>query len=74
MTCSEGDLRKAITYLQCATRLKQADRCVKSSDVLEIAGILNDKVIEKIMDTCASGSFEKVEACVQVIYYVFFYK
>lgn len=65
VTCSEGDLRKAITYLQCATRLKQADRCVKSSDILEIAGILSDKVIDKIMDTCATSSFEKVEACVQ---------
>ena len=67
MTCSEGDLRKAITYLQCATRLKQEDRCVKSSDVLEIAGILSQKVISKILDTCATGSFEKVEECVQVI-------
>ncbi|RNA03190.1 Replication factor C subunit 4, partial [Brachionus plicatilis] len=37
VTCSEGDLRKAITYLQCASRLKSV--CIKSSDILEIAGV-----------------------------------
>ena len=65
VSCSEGDLRKAITYLQCASKLKIDSGCVKSSDVLEIAGILNDSVIEKILDTCGTGSFEKVEQCVQ---------
>ncbi|CAF1031637.1 unnamed protein product [Brachionus calyciflorus] len=65
VNCSEGDLRKAITYLQCASRLKLESGCIKSSDVLEIAGILKDDVIEKILDTCSTGSFEKVEQCVQ---------
>lgn len=36
VSCSEGDLRKAITYLQCASRLKSV---IKSSDILEIAGV-----------------------------------
>jgi hypothetical protein len=39
VTCSEGDLRKAITFMQCAARLKP-DTCIKSSDILEIAGVL----------------------------------
>jgi DNA polymerase III delta prime subunit len=39
VTCSEGDLRKAITYLQCAARLKIDTGCIKSSDILEIAGV-----------------------------------
>jgi replication factor C subunit 2/4 len=68
VTCSEGDLRKAITYLQCAARLKP-DNVIKSSDILEIAGVLNERVIDKIMDTCLTGSFEKVEACVQELIY-----
>lgn len=68
ITCSEGDLRKAITYMQCATRLKEKE-CIKSSDILEIAGMLNEKVITNILDVCASGSFEKVEHCVQEIIY-----
>jgi len=69
VTCSEGDLRKAITYLQCAARLKIDTGCIKSSDILEIAGILSDSLIEKIIDTCATGSFEKVEICTQNLIY-----
>lgn len=68
VTISEGDLRKAITYMQCAARLKQND-CIKSSDIMEIAGILDEKVIVSILDACASGSFEKVERCVQDVIY-----
>jgi replication factor C subunit 2/4 len=69
VSCSEGDLRKAITYLQCAARLKAETNCIKSSDILEIAGILDDKVISKIIDTCSTGSFEKIETCVQELIY-----
>lgn len=68
VTCSEGDLRKAITYMQCASRLK-ANECIKSSDILEIAGILKPQVINKILDSCAMGSFEKIETCVQDMIY-----
>lgn len=68
VTCSEGDLRKAITYMQCAARLKP-NECIKSSDILEIAGILDDKVLINILDTCAMGKFEKVELCVQNMIY-----
>lgn len=68
VTCSEGDLRKAITYLQCVARLK-IDESITSEDILEIAGVLKDKVIEKIIDTCSTGSFERVEECVQELIY-----
>ncbi len=54
--------------MQCAARLKP-DNVIKSSDILEIAGVLNERVIDKIMDTCLTGSFEKVEACVQELIY-----
>lgn len=68
VSSSEGDLRKAITYMQCAARLKK-DECIKSSDILDIAGILKEDVIMKILDTCSTGSFEKVETSVQEIIY-----
>lgn len=68
VTISEGDLRKAITYMQCSARLKQND-CIKSTDILEIAGILDNKVITNILDVCASGSFEKVEQATQDVIY-----
>lgn len=69
VTCSEGDLRKAITYMQCAARLKQGSGCIKSSDILEIAGVLKDKVIDKLLDTCAGNSFEATETFVQELIY-----
>jgi len=64
--CSEGDLRKAITYLQCAARLKQSSTCIKSSDILEIAGVVKNESIEKLLDLCQQNSFEKIEQFVQV--------
>lgn len=39
VACSEGDLRKAITYLQCAARLRQNSGPIKSTDILDIAGV-----------------------------------
>lgn len=59
--------------MQCAARLKPTE-CIKSSDVLEIAGILNEKVITNIIDTCGKGSFEKVETCVQVSLFKIIYQ
>ena len=41
VACSEGDLRKAITYLQCAARLRQNTGPIKSTDILDIAGVRN---------------------------------
>jgi replication factor C subunit 2/4 len=63
--CSEGDLRKAITYLQCAAKLKIKD-VIKASDIYEIAGVIKEETIRKLLDVCASNSFEKVELFVQV--------
>lgn len=63
--CSEGDLRKAITYLQCAAKLKIKE-VIKSSDIYEIAGVIKEETIKKLLDVCVSNSFEKVELFVQV--------
>ena len=54
-----------LNFFQCVARLK-IDGCITSEDILEIAGVLKDKVIEKLIDTCSTGSFERVEECVQV--------
>jgi replication factor C subunit 2/4 len=67
ISCSEGDLRRAITYLQYSARLKKGGMsCIKSSDVLEIAGVVRTEAIENLLDTCLTNSFEKVEAEAQV--------
>ncbi|XP_053315209.1 replication factor C subunit 4 [Spea bombifrons] len=61
---SEGDLRKAITFLQSATRLT-AGQEITHQVVIEIAGVIPKETIDEILVTCQSGSFEKLENAVK---------
>ncbi|XP_029004992.1 replication factor C subunit 4 isoform X2 [Betta splendens] len=63
---SEGDLRKAITYLQSAARLNN-DKDVTECAVIEIAGIVPPKMINKLLQICFKGTFEKLEDAVRVV-------
>lgn len=63
---SEGDMRKAITYLQSAQRLKGEDM-VEADDISEIAGVVPSKMADKLFEACGSDSFEKLDATVQEI-------
>lgn len=65
VTCSEGDLRKAITFLQCAAKVKQNDGCINENDIFDIVGVLRNDLIERFVDVCSSGTFEKIENFVQ---------
>jgi len=38
LSTSEGDMRKAITTLQSAARLK-VDECIMKADIIEISGV-----------------------------------
>ncbi|XP_034988705.1 replication factor C subunit 4 isoform X2 [Zootoca vivipara] len=58
---SEGDLRKAITLLQSATRLTGGKE-VTEKVVTEIAGIVPQGILDGLLTACQSGSFEKLEA------------
>jgi replication factor C subunit 2/4 len=54
ITASQGDLRRAITYLQSAARLKQSDingSPISATDVHEIAGVVPDHVINGFAST-----------------------
>ena len=62
---SEGDMRKAITYLQSCARLRPA-ATIGKEDVCEIAGVIDDGVICELIDVCRSNSYERLETCVQV--------
>lgn len=57
---SEGDLRKAITFLQSAARLN-AGREITQSAVVEIAGVVPSKVMDELLQLCLKGTFEKLE-------------
>ncbi|CAI8045709.1 Replication factor C subunit 4, partial [Geodia barretti] len=62
---SEGDLRKAITYLQSAARLKGSEE-IDKQDVLEIAAIVPESFIESVFKACHSDSYERLDASVKV--------
>ncbi|XP_009557565.2 replication factor C subunit 4 isoform X1 [Cuculus canorus] len=58
---SEGDLRKAITFLQSATRL-MGGKEITEKIVTEIAGVIPKETTDELQTVCRSGSFEKLEA------------
>lgn len=60
MYTSEGDLRKAITFLQSAARLK-GDNKITKQDIYEIAGVIHDEVIDKLIEVCSTDSYETLE-------------
>uniref|UniRef100_A0AAQ6IKS6 AAA+ ATPase domain-containing protein n=1 Tax=Anabas testudineus TaxID=64144 RepID=A0AAQ6IKS6_ANATE len=62
---SEGDLRKAITFLQSATRL-HVNKEITERAVVEIAGIVPPKMIDNLLQLCFKGTFEKLEVAVRV--------
>uniref|UniRef100_A0A3Q4HEZ2 Replication factor C (activator 1) 4 n=1 Tax=Neolamprologus brichardi TaxID=32507 RepID=A0A3Q4HEZ2_NEOBR len=61
---SEGDLRKAITFLQSAARLN-VDKEITDCAVIEIAGVVPDKMIDNLLQICFRGTFEKLEVAVR---------
>ncbi|XP_073255287.1 replication factor C subunit 4-like [Porites lutea] len=63
---SEGDMRKAITYLQSASRLK-GDDIIEAHDITEIAGVVPDDMADKLFAACGSDSFEKLDSTVKEI-------
>uniref|UniRef100_A0A8C4MB83 Replication factor C subunit 4 n=1 Tax=Equus asinus TaxID=9793 RepID=A0A8C4MB83_EQUAS len=61
---SEGDLRKAITFLQSATRLTGGKE-VTEKVITDIAGVIPAETIDGLLAACQSGSFDKLEAAVK---------
>lgn len=63
---SEGDMRKAITFLQSASRLKGESE-ITPEDIMEIAGSIPKRFMASLIKICYSGSYEKVENAVKEI-------
>ncbi|XP_066476681.1 replication factor C subunit 4 [Tiliqua scincoides] len=57
---SEGDLRKAITLLQSATRLTGGKE-ITERIVTEISGVVPKEILDGLLLACQSGAFEKLE-------------
>jgi replication factor C subunit 2/4 len=66
---SDGDMRKAITYLQSGSLL-YGSGTLKVADVMEISGRVEDKLIEDMFKkggVCRSNSFDKVQSWVEEV-------
>ncbi|XP_020633099.1 replication factor C subunit 4 isoform X1 [Pogona vitticeps] len=63
---SEGDLRKAITLLQSATRLTGGKE-VTERIITEIAGVIPRETLDGLLAACQSGSFEKLEVATKTL-------
>ncbi|XP_045815931.1 replication factor C subunit 2 [Trifolium pratense] len=55
-TISQGDLRRAITYLQSAARLFGSS--ISSKDLISVSGIVPAEVVEALLNACKSGNFD----------------
>ncbi|XP_061593334.1 replication factor C subunit 4 [Cololabis saira] len=57
---SEGDLRKAITFLQSVARLS-GNKEITVGAVVEIAGVVPSPMIHSLLQICFRGTFENLE-------------
>lgn len=57
---SGGDMRKSITYLQSAARLR-GDEVVTENDIKEIAGWIPEHLVDNLLDACRKDSHERLE-------------
>lgn len=61
---SEGDMRKAITTLQSAHRLKEGKE-VSAADINELTGVIPDTWLKRLLEVCRSNSYSKLEEVVE---------
>ncbi|CAL1412498.1 unnamed protein product [Linum trigynum] len=54
---SQGDLRRAITYLQGAARLYGSS--ISSDDLINVSGVVPQSAVESFLAACKSGNFDK---------------
>ncbi|KAL4183826.1 hypothetical protein AMTRI_Chr11g100170 [Amborella trichopoda] len=62
---SDGDLRRAITYLQSAARLFGSS--ISAKNLISVSGVIPQDVVESFLSACRSGSFEKANKEVENI-------
>ncbi|KNA05205.1 hypothetical protein SOVF_192210 [Spinacia oleracea] len=53
---SQGDLRRAITYLQGAARLYGSS--ITSKDLISVSGVIPEEVVQDLLAACKSGNFD----------------
>lgn len=53
---SQGDLRRAITFLQGAARLFGSS--ISSKDLISVSGVIPHEIVQALLAACKSGSFD----------------
>ncbi|CAN4081328.1 unnamed protein product [Withania somnifera] len=53
---SQGDLRRAITYLQSAARLFGSS--ISAKDLISVSGVIPNEVVQAVFSACRSGNFD----------------
>ncbi|KAK9699498.1 hypothetical protein RND81_08G177400 [Saponaria officinalis] len=53
---SQGDLRRAITYLQGAARLYGSN--ISSKDLISVSGVIPPEIVQNLLAACKSGNFD----------------
>ena len=66
VNCTDGDLRKAVTYLQTAYSLKGSEE-IDPECIMEITGVVPDTIVKQFIDSCLSNTFDKVQNSVNHI-------
>ncbi|XP_057528092.1 replication factor C subunit 2 [Amaranthus tricolor] len=56
---SQGDLRRAITYLQGAARLYGSS--ISSTELISVSGVIPEDVVQKLLAACKSGNFDSAD-------------
>ncbi|KAI6648503.1 Replication factor C subunit 4-like [Oopsacas minuta] len=66
---SEGDLRKAITYLQSIARLQDSDsdNLTEAAQVYEISGFIPSQVMDKLLTACQSDSYQQLDTAIRQV-------
>jgi len=58
--CSEGDLRKSMTFLQTANSLKGKEEITRN-DVLEVTGVIDHEAIKSLIESCYSNNYDIIK-------------
>ncbi|XP_046989547.1 replication factor C subunit 4 [Schistocerca americana] len=61
---SGGDMRRAITCLQSCVRLSGKERTVHKSDVLEVTGVVPEKLVNGLIEVCRKNDFKQCKVFV----------
>ena len=66
---SGGDMRRAITCLQSCHRLKGDNVLITKEDVYEMSGVLPSDYLQKFIEVCREGNFNKLDDYVRDMSY-----